>query len=110
MITQGKWEAKGTIIQGESGVTIAQVWPHTKLSSNESMKTMKANAERICLCVNLHDKLVEVIKDLISANQNARSLSLRGEPLRGMIWGEARSLLDVNRLKAIQALNNAGIS
>jgi len=36
MYTKGKWSAKGTIIQSEDGVTIAQVWPNVKLLANKN--------------------------------------------------------------------------
>ena len=57
---------------------------------------------------NSHKALVGVIDDLLKANEHVRTLSLnRDEPHRGMLWGEARSILDVSKLKAQAILKEA---
>ena len=69
----------------------------------------EANAEYIVRACNAFAVMLEAINDLIEANQHARDLSLnRDEPHRGMIWGEARSMLDVAKLKAKAALAAGG--
>lgn len=53
-------------------------------------------------------KLLKVCKLLIEANRHVRDLSLnRDEPHRGMIWGEARSILDIANLKAEAVITKA---
>ncbi len=69
----------------------------------------EANAEYIVRACKAFPAMEKVINDLIEANQHARDLSLnRDEPHRGMIWGEARSMLDVAKLKAKAALAAGG--
>jgi len=67
-----------------------------------------ANAARLVKCWNMHDELVGACNGLVVANQHVRALSLnREEPHRGMMWGEARSILDAARLKAEQITRKA---
>ena len=55
-----------------------------------------------------HLELLEACRALITANQHVRDLSLnRDEAHRGMIWGEARSMLDVAKLKAQAVITKA---
>ena len=79
------------------------------IDSHVESETAKANAEYIVRACNALPVMLEAINDLIEANQHARDLSLnRDEPHRGMIWGEARSMLDVAKLKAKAALAAGG--
>ena len=55
--------------------------------------------------------LLAACNDLIDANQHVKDLSLnRDEPHKGMIWGEARSILDAAKLKAKAAITKAGVN
>ena len=68
------------------------------------MDTSKANAHLIAAAPDL----LMVCNDLIDANQHVKDLSLdRDEPHRGMIWGEARSILDAVKLKAKAVIKKA---
>ena len=80
------------------------------LNENEMVRVDKeneANAERLVLCWNSHDKLLAACKDLMDANEYARKVSLREESPRGMVWGEVRSRLDAAKLNAKAAITEA---
>jgi len=72
-----------------------------------SLQEQEANAERLALCWNSHDRLLAACKDLIDANEYARKVSLREESPRGMVWGEVRSRLDAAKLNAKAAITEA---
>ncbi len=42
-----KWNTNGTVIQDKAGYPIAQVWPDTRLSSDDSLAAMATNARLI---------------------------------------------------------------
>ena len=69
-----------------------------KIQATEDIKAKHPDIVRV---IESQPELLEACKLLLEANQQARDLSLnRDEPHRGMIWGEARSLLDAAKLKA----------
>ncbi len=68
-------------------------------------KNLALQVVRAC---NSHKDLLRVINDLIDANQHVRDLSLnRDEAHRGMIWGQARAILDAAKLYAQAAIAQA---
>ncbi len=63
--TKEKLKVEGTtIIQDETGHTIAQVWPDTRVSSAKSIALMKANAEHLVKCWNSHNDLLEALESI----------------------------------------------
>ena len=66
--TKGEWTTNGTIIQDEKGLAIAQVWPKTNLSSEESVNLMKANA---CLIAAAPD-LLEACEKAFEESHNPK--------------------------------------
>ena len=68
MYTKGKWtiekELNAYHIKGESGIDIATVFECKKQAE-------RANAERICFCVNSHDELVKQRDELLEACRDA---------------------------------------
>lgn len=104
MHTKGKW--KHTISGAEHRIVLDSD-PFMTIARCGCGSEDEANAKHIVHCVNTHDELVEACEGLIKAIQYARKISLRDESPRGSIWGEARSLLDVARHKAEQAILKA---
>ncbi len=63
------------------------------------------DAQLILQVMNSHKDLLTACELLIKATQHVRELSLnRDEPHRGMIWGKARAMLDIAKLKALAAI------
>ncbi|KKL27900.1 hypothetical protein LCGC14_2380530 [marine sediment metagenome] len=62
MFTQGKWEIDD---YGDRWIIVPEDRTRVILAIGQVAPSDKANAERICLCVNLHDELVEALQHVL---------------------------------------------
>jgi hypothetical protein len=60
--TPGPWSAASAWIYDTDGSTVASMNPNRY----RLIETAEANAERIVLCVNTHDELVEALRQMIA--------------------------------------------
>ena len=73
--TQGKWEVKPKLANGTRHFNIVVNMPEKVICQTNvpgfgglepSPREIKANADRICRCVNSHDELLEACKKVVS--------------------------------------------
>ena len=64
--TKGEWKVRSYSVDGEDEHPIASVYPDTRLTSDESLHLMKANAHLIAAAPNQNQALAEIDQWLIA--------------------------------------------